>query len=81
MKKVIRAITFFLALLLTSSVFCQSVSADSRYYRIRSFDVNVVITPDGSADVEERITYDFTGSFNGVLRNIDYELTDGLDSL
>ena len=81
MKKGFRAAVFFATLLMMMVFLCQGVFADDRYYYITSYKVNVVIGTDGSADVEERITYDFTGSFNGVLRSIDYERTDGLDNL
>jgi len=82
MKKGIKSAVFLLlVLILVSSVFCQSVSADSRYYKINAYTVYVVVNPDGSADVEERIAYEFVGDFNGVLRDIDYEKTDGLENL
>lgn len=81
MKTLKKAVVFLLALLLASAALCQNVFADSRSYDIISYTVNVVVDPDGSADVTERITYDFNGEFNGVLRDIDYERTDGLENL
>lgn len=82
MKKGIRpAVFLLLVLILASAVLCQGVSADSRHYEINGYTVYVVVNPDGSADVEERIAYEFVGDFSGVLRDIDYEKTDGLENL
>ncbi|NLH95796.1 MAG: DUF2207 domain-containing protein [Clostridiaceae bacterium] len=81
MKKGLKAAVFLLVFLLASAAICTGVRADSRYYDITGYTVHVVINPDGSADVEESITYDFTGEFNGVLRDIDYERTDGIANL
>ncbi len=75
------AILLLAAILLSVFFFGQAASADDRYYNIRSFNVDVTVNTDGSADIEERATYDFFGSFNGVLRNIDYMETDSIDNL
>ena len=56
MKTLKKAVVFLLALLLASAALCQNVFADSRSYDIISYTVNVVVDPDGSADVTERIT-------------------------
>ncbi|MDO8685264.1 MAG: DUF2207 domain-containing protein [Clostridiales bacterium] len=42
----------------------------SREYYISSYNIMVNVNPDGSADFQEYITYNFTGKFNGVLRDI-----------
>jgi len=81
MRKRLSVVLLLLAILLPVFSFGQTASADDRYYEIRNFIVDVVLNTDGSADIEERITYDFYGSFNGVLRNIDYIQSDGLDNL
>jgi len=81
MKKRIPAIVLLAVILITVFASVQTAAADDRYYIIRKYNVNVAVNTDGSADVEERITYDFFGNFNGVLRNIDYGQTDGIDNL
>lgn len=57
------------------------VSASSGYYEITDFNLTVDLQGNGDAQVVERITYDFQGGFNGVLRNIDYSRTSGLADL
>ncbi len=58
-----------------------TVNADSRYYSVEGYTVNVDVQPDGSANIEERITYQFNGDFNGVLRDIDFSSTDGIQNV
>jgi len=43
--------------------------------------VTIYIQPNGDAHVKEEITYDFSGDFNGVLRDIDMDRTDGIEGL
>lgn len=59
----------------------QAVFAENKQYDISSYFISVDIQPDGSADIEERLTYRFSGQFNGVLRDVDYSLTDGLENI
>lgn len=84
MRKRILANIFLAAFLLSFLsliLLPRTVSADDRYYRIMDYDVQCFINPDGSADITERIKYDFVGSFNGVLRDIDYIETDGIENI
>lgn len=67
------AIICFLFLLSDVSLFAQ----DREYY-IDKYDINVVLNPDGSADIEEFLYYDFDGQFNGVFRDLDFSETDGI---
>ena len=39
------------------------------------------IKPNGDAHVRERITYDFNGDYNGILRDIDFDATDGIEGI
>jgi len=55
--------------------------ADNRTYSVSGYNVNVEIKPDGSADIAEKITYSFNGQFNGILRDVDFSLTSGIDNL
>ncbi len=53
-------------------VFGLQAYAYSRYFTITDYNIFVNILPDGSADIEEHITYSFQGNFNGVFLNVDF---------
>jgi len=55
--------------------------ASSGTYDITSYDVLVEITENGDAKVTEAIEYSFSGSFNGVLRDIDFSRTSGISDV
>lgn len=57
----------------------QAQAAAAREYYISNYNINVTINGDGSANVEERVTYNFTGQFNGVTMDIDSSGTNGLE--
>lgn len=57
------------------------VKASSRYYEVDEFNITVEILENGDAVVMEEITYNFDGSFNGILRDIDSDRTDGIKDL
>jgi uncharacterized membrane protein YgcG len=48
-------------------------SAPGRSLAIERFDADIVVRPDGSVDVTERIAARFTGSWNGIFRTIPVE--------
>ena len=54
------------------------VPAGSRKYDITGYKINVGILPDGSAEIEEFITYKFDGQFEGVFLDIDFSGSRGL---
>ncbi|MCB2359198.1 DUF2207 domain-containing protein [Clostridium estertheticum] len=57
----------------------QPVSAQgSKSFYVSGYNINIIINKDGSADYEERLTYNFDGEFNGVLRDVDFSGTKGL---
>ena len=58
----------------------QLIYADSRYYDVSRYVINVGINPDGTADIEERLTYNFKGQFNGILRDVDFSSTSGMEN-
>lgn len=68
-------------LVLSMLISVQTVFADDKYYDISKYVMNVDILPDGSADIEERLTYHFSGQFNGVLRDLDFSSTGGLENI
>ena len=55
--------------------------ASSGTYDITSYDVMVEIADNGDAKVTEAIEYSFSGSFNGVLRDIDFSRTSGISDV
>lgn len=55
--------------------------ASSGTYDITSYEVLVEITENGDAKVTEAIEYSFSGSFNGVLRDIDFSRTSGISDV
>ena len=81
MKKRLTALILAVMTLLTVLSFGWTVNADSRYYTIEGYNVSVDVLPNGSANIEERITYRFNGDFNGVLRDIDFDRTDGIQDV
>jgi uncharacterized membrane protein YgcG len=59
-----------LALLLSAFALATDASAQGRTLRIRDFDAHLTVQPDGSLDVTERITFGFTGQWNGIVRDL-----------
>ena len=81
MKRKVPAFLLLIATLLSALSLGHIALADDRYYTINDYTINVDVQADGSAQIEERITYRFSGSFNGVLRDVDYMLTDGMEDI
>jgi len=59
-----------LALLLSVFALAADASAQDRSLRIRDFDAHLTVQPDGSLDVTERLTFGFTGEWNGIVRDL-----------
>lgn len=79
MKRIIRfaAVIFvsaFLVLLFPMQL--RSIAADRVYY-ISGYKIYVNVNQDGSTDIEERLTYNYRGKFNGALRDVDFSGTKG----
>jgi len=70
---------FFLLLVVTTSV-TQPASA-ARSLVIQEFDADVLVNPDATIDVTETIRPRFTGSWNGIYRNIpvEYQTSQGFN--
>ena len=81
MTKKITALFITAVILLAGLGFGRSALADNRIYDVSEYKVNIEVRPDGSADIEENITYSFSGQFNGVLRDIHFSSTGGLENL
>ena len=75
--------TLIVTLILIFSFFIPGIIAhgDSKDYKVSSYNMDVDIKENGDAYVKENITYDFKGEFNGVLRNIDRDRSDGAENL
>jgi len=58
-----------------------TASAEQKEFYITDYHIDVVVNDDGSANVEEAITYDFSGDFNGVLRDIDLTGIGGIEDV
>ena len=50
-----------------------ALPAHARDWRITRFDSNIVVAPNGTEEVTERIQLQFTGSFRGIYRDIPIE--------
>ncbi|MEW8956017.1 DUF2207 domain-containing protein [Clostridium sp.] len=75
--------TLIISLILLFICFIPGVWAygDSKDYKVSQYNMSIDIKENGDAYVEEDITYDFKGDFNGVLRNIDRDRTDGVNNI
>ncbi len=81
MRKKLPVIVILAAvMLLQVFVTGQTAMAADKYYDISGYTINVNVNPDGSANIEERLTYNFSGDFNGILRNIDISSTGGIEN-
>ena len=64
------------ALLLISTFafsLANNASAQDRTIRIRDFDALLAVRPDGSLDVTETLTVGFTGTWNGIVRDLSLQ--------
>jgi len=52
---------------------------NGRSYFISKYNILVNINKDGSANIEEHITYSFSGKFNGINLDIDLSGTNGIE--
>lgn len=78
MLEIKKAICFLVTCFVVVLSFYQYAYSDSRYYSVTDYNLFVNILSDGSADIEEHITYSFTGSFNGVFLKVDFSGSKGI---
>ena len=70
---------FIIIILFTLTTLGQKVyAADNKTYNLSGYDINILVNKDGSANFEERLTYNFDGQFKGVTRDVDFSDTKGL---
>lgn len=72
MKKLLSFTVLFLLLFNFTTCF-----ADTRSYEINKLDIDAVIMDNGDVNVTEYLTYNFSGDFNGFLRNLNSNGADG----
>lgn len=76
-----KIILVIVILLLITTTFCNSILADNgRSFYITKYNILININENGSANIEEYITYKFSGKFNGITLDIDLSKTKGLDN-
>lgn len=51
--------------------------ADGKSYEINKVDINAVIMDNGDVNITEYLTYNFSGDFNGFIRDLDSNGADG----
>jgi uncharacterized membrane protein len=76
-----KRITVFVLMILIALPLIITTKAESRSYDVSSYDIHVNITPNGCAEVQENITFNFNGTFQGVYLNIDTSGSDGIENM
>lgn len=77
--KMLKTVLTMILLIFIIPIF--NVEASDGYYEVDEFNITVDILENGDAVIMEEITYDFDGNFNGILRDIDYDLTSGIKNI
>ena len=67
--------------LLTTLYLNFSYASSDRAYSISKYDINANVHSNADMSVEEILTYDFRGSFNGILRDIRFDGAEGITNL
>ena len=81
MKRFIRFTIILSALFLFSLIpLQQQASAADKSYYVSGYNIIVNVNTDGSADFQEELTYSFSGSFNGILRDVDFSQSGGIEN-
>lgn len=81
MKKYFRFLVCLLALSIVIFNFPFKAYAKSSELSIPNFDIKTVVNSDGSINMEELITFDFDGNFNGAYRDISTNKTGGVENI
>lgn len=81
MKHIVRIAVFSIAFATLSLFTFQQAAAADRSYSISGYNIGVNVNPDGSADFREELTYSFGGSFNGILRDVDFSMSGGIENV
>ena len=73
MKKLLIIPLLFLAI---TAIFLGQNKVQAKSYTVEDMDIQATINSDGSVKIEQKITYNFSGSYNGIYINIPYQLED-----
>ena len=80
-RKIVQFVLLFSLIVISLAWPFSIIVADDRSYNISHYGVEIHLQANGDAHIKEEITYDFYGDFNGVLRDIDIDRTDGIEGL
>ena len=64
MKKNIKQLVIFLTILI-AIIFIQN-KVEAKSYYIKNMDIQANVNMDGSVDIEQTLTYNFNGEYNGI---------------
>ncbi len=81
MRRKVLVLLLLAVILIPVSAFWQTAFAQNRSDEVIKYIINVKITPDGNAHIEERLTYKYIGDFNGTLRYVDFSETNGIENI
>ena len=73
MKKILIIPVLFLAI---TAIFLGQNKVQAKSYTIEDMDIQATVENNGSVKIEQKITYNFNGSYNGIYINIPYQLED-----
>ena len=77
MKKFIKNILILTFLIISiCCVIPTKVEAETRRYIVDKMDIQATINEDGSLRIVQTMTYNFTGSYNGIYINVPYDFND-----
>ena len=74
MKKGIKL--FFIMIFMIIMIGIGEKNVQAKSYAIHDMDIQATINQDGSLTIQQEITYQFNGSYNGIYINIPYNLED-----
>lgn len=74
MKKGIKIFSILIIAIISIVLGQNAVQAKS--YQVEDMDIQATVNDDGSVNIEQKITYKFNGSYNGIYINIPYQLED-----
>lgn len=81
LKNCLKSILFFLAFIIISASFLNLEAKAEDKFQIKNWKVEAKLLDDGSLDIKENITYEFSGKFNGVFREVSLKKTDGISDI
>ena len=74
MKKNIKQLVLFVIILI-AIIFIQN-KVEAKSYYIKNMDIQANININGSVDIEQTLTYNFNGEYNGIYITVPYKVTD-----